>query len=140
MTGEMPSLDTRLDRSVLLDPRGDDPCPRTVLDPAVAPRSPTKRARVWTQDKGDQTVELGALIKKTSRKLTLDYAADVTTSLAPKERTSRSKPPHDMSMLMDTQSPFKPREGNAEESYYDLLAGDNTFMQQVQQAGVQDER
>lgn len=139
MTGEMPSLDMRLDRSVLVDPPGGRrTISRTVTDP-VAIKSAATHGRMLAQDEADQTMDLGALIKKTSRKLTSD-CADVTLLLAPAERTSRSRPLHDTSMLMDMQSPFKPREGNAEESYYDLLAGDNTFMQQVEQAGEEDQR
>ncbi|GHJ88729.1 hypothetical protein NliqN6_5131 [Naganishia liquefaciens] len=140
MTRELSLLDPRLDRSVFRGPSGDRRPTSEMAratDSAVT-RSPTKRNLALVQDAGDQTMDLGALIKKTSRKLTSD-CADVT-GFAPGVRTRGAKPAHDMSMsmLMDMQSPFKTREG-VEESYYDLLAGDNTFMQQVEQVEAEDD-
>ncbi|KAJ9123885.1 hypothetical protein QFC22_000673 [Naganishia vaughanmartiniae] len=115
-------------------------------------------------DTGDQTLDIGALIKKTSRKLASDMRiADSTISGSDflglgDSRSgnggSRGERP-EMSMLLDIESPFKPRarEGDSrfdvregrradettfapvvkvdEESYYDLLGDDNTFMKEV---------
>ncbi|KAJ9118903.1 hypothetical protein QFC24_005866 [Naganishia onofrii] len=113
-------------------------------------------------DMGDQTLDIGALIKKTGRKLASDMMiADSTfsgsdflglgsTGSRARSSGSRAQGP-EMSMLLDTKSPFKPRNtavdssssavfgsitrvnGNlaADESYYDLLEGDNTFMKEV---------
>jgi hypothetical protein len=63
------------------------------------------------------------------------------TFIAPASRGTR-RGAQDMSMLMDIQSPFKPR-GNGkgvDETYYDLLAGDNTFMKQVAEVTIEDDR
>lgn len=153
---DMPEVDPRLDQSIYIRPDkgkqrdvGQAGVPAFASGPPRPSRSPTKRTRTQDQglESGDQTMDIGAMIKKTSRKLTSD-CADMTF-VAPVSRTTTmtgsGRGQHDMSMLMDTQSPFKRREGingdgSAEESFYDLLAGDNTFMKQVEQVTIEDDR
>ncbi|KAJ9093809.1 hypothetical protein QFC19_008186 [Naganishia cerealis] len=116
----------------------------------------TCRAPDGEKDIGDQTLDIGALIKKTSRKLTSDMIAESTfcaPSLGLGFSGADDRGRGDMSMLLDTKSPFKPTGrldmsssvfgnrrtkgkllasvGDDDESYYDLLASDDTFMKEV---------
>ncbi|KAJ9095070.1 hypothetical protein QFC20_006758 [Naganishia adeliensis] len=114
----------------------------TASSSSAVPESPARRHRRSRQDDGagDQTMDLGAMIKRTSRKLTTDYGD--TTFLAPSS-SAGGRGALDQSMLIDIQSPFKPARGGkkreVEESYYDLMGGDNTFMKQVEDVTIGDD-
>lgn len=115
----------------------------TASSSSAVPESPARRHRRPRQDDGagDQTMDLGAMIKRTSRKLTTDCGD--TTFLAPSS-SAGGRGALDQSMLIDIQSPFKPARGGkkreVEESYYDLMGGDNTFMKQMEDVTIGDDR
>ncbi|KAJ9097596.1 hypothetical protein QFC21_004630 [Naganishia friedmannii] len=177
----LPSLETGdVARSEMLTPLVNDrlsvaaapsssSTPTTRLGPTTFTVEPGRKAhreatKTIDDDTGDQTLDIGALIKKTSRKLASDMMiADSTFSGSDflglggsrgVSGGSRDQRP-EMSMLLDTKSPFKPRNpgadssstvvfgntrvhgnggatlGDVDESYYDLLGDDNTFMKEV---------
>lgn len=142
-------MDSRLEQSVYHDKGKQRETARPSMNSlptgsssSAIPESPAKRDRRPRQDcAGDQTIDLGAMIKRTSRKLTTDCGD--TTFLAPSSSAGGHRA-LDQSMLMDIQSPFKPVRGGraqeVEESYYDLMGGDNTFMKQVEDVTIGDDR
>ncbi|KAI5449190.1 hypothetical protein NCC49_005227 [Naganishia albida] len=144
---QVEELDSRLEQSVCLDKGKRRETKRPIVDSLPSEpsssavfESPTKRARRPKRESGDgnQTMDLGAMIKRTSRKLTTD-CGDMTFLAPPSRMGGRGV--LDQSLLMDVQSPFKrgAEDQEVEESYYDLLGGDNTFMKQVEDVTIGDD-